>query len=468
MRYVMKFGGSSLAGAKGIRNAVEIVKESLQSGCQLVVVVSAFPEVTSELVSITTKAIEGDIGSVNSFVERQLEHHRRIATECIQGSAALEMVLRELKGISKELGGILRSIARLEELTPRSKDFVLSFGERLSAPIFCGAANDAGIKAVWLTGGETGITTNEAYGDSTPLMDITIRQVKNKLERMLESRTLPIVAGFGASTPRGVTTTLGRGGSDYTATIIGAALSVDEVVLWKDVDGLMTADPTIEAGAKVLPHVSYAEASEMAYFGTKVIHPRALEPVADRKIPVRIRNAFNRKSEGTLVAGDTSERSKEIVKAITMIKKVALINVTGSGMSGLPGVAAKVFRVLGDAGVNILMISQSSSEAGISFVTARDHLERAKSALELSILGAEVVRDISTEDDVCIIAAVGAEMKGTPGVAARVFSAVAKAGLNVRMIAQGSSELNISFVVTENDGPKAVRALHIEFGLDST
>jgi aspartate kinase len=151
-----------------------------------------------------------------------------------------------------------------------------------------------------------------------------------------------------------------------------------------------------------------------------------------------------------------------------MIKKLALINVTGSGMSGLPGVAAKVFRVLGDAGVNILMISQSSSEAGISFVTARDHLERAKSALELSVLGVEVVRDMSTEDDVCIIAAVGAEMKGTPGVAARVFSAVAKAGVNVRMIAQGSSELNISFVVTEKDGPKAVLALHKEFGLDST
>jgi aspartate kinase len=228
----------------------------------------------------------------------------------------------------------------------------------------------------------------------------------------------------------------------------------------------MTADPSIEPHAKLLRKVSYAEADEMAYFGTKAIHPRALEPVLEKKIPVRIRSSSNLACEGTLITGDTSKRKQSIVKAVTMVDKVAMISVTGSGMAGLPGVAAKVFRILGDSNVNILMISQSSSEAGISFVTPRDKLHRATNALELGILGTKLVKGIVSENDICVVSAVGAGMKGTRGVAARVFKAVSSKGINVRMIAQGSSELNISFVVGEKDGPKAVRALHDEFGLD--
>ncbi len=228
----------------------------------------------------------------------------------------------------------------------------------------------------------------------------------------------------------------------------------------------MTADPAIEPNARLLQRVSYAEASEMAYFGTKAIHPRALEPAVEKKIPIRIRNFSDSTSKGTLITSDAPERKENIVKAVSLVNNVAMLTVAGSGMAGLPGVAAKVFNILAAEGVNILMISQGSSEAGISFVITRDKLHRAANALELAILGTKLVKNIVSENDICVVSAVGAGMRGTPGVAARVFKAVSDKGLNVRMIAQGSSELNISFVLGERDGPEAVRAIHDEFGLD--
>ncbi len=464
----MKFGGSALANPQAILNAVGIVKEYLSKQHQLVVVTSALPDVTDELVAITEKATELDSETVNAFVERQFELHSTTARKCILIPDVLQKVLMELGETTKELGGILQSISRLRELTPRSKDFLLSFGERLSTPIVCGAASDSGLIVQWLTGGSSGIVTDDNFGDATPLMDVTTRRVKAKLEPLLDAGRLPIIAGYAASSPNGITTTLGRGGSDYTATIIGSALDADEIILWKDVKGLMTADPTIEPNARLLQKVSYAEASEMAYFGTKAIHPRALEPAIEKKIPIRIRSFSDPTSKGTLITSNAPERKENIVKAVTLVNKVAMITVAGSGMAGLPGVAAKVFNILAAAGVNILMISQGSSEAGISIVIPRDKLHRATNALELAILGTKLVKNIVSENDICVVSAVGAGMRGTPGVAARVFKAVSSKGVNVSMIAQGSSELNISFVVGEQDGPRAVRALHDEFGLDKS
>jgi len=465
LKLVMKFGGSALGDSKAILNSIGIIKEYHSEKNQLIIVTSALPGVTDDLVRITERASEIDSDEVNAFAEEQLKSHAATANACIHDSTILETVISELRSTTEELGGVLRSVSRLKELTPRSKDFLVSFGERLSTPIFCGAAKDSGLAAEWYTGGNAGIVTDENFGEATHLIDVTTRQVKSKLEPILAAGIIPIVAGFAGSSPRGITTTLGRGGSDYTATIIGSALDADEIILWKDVDGLMTADPNIEPEAKLLERISYAEASEMAFFGTKAIHPRALEPAIEKKIPIRIRSTSNHASKGTTITGEESERDGNIVKAISLVNEVAMISVTGAGMAGLPGVAAKVFNVLGEGGVNVLMISQSSSEAGISFVTSRDKLARATSALELGILGSKLVKEIKTENDICIISAVGAGMKGTPGVAARVFKAISNRGINVRMIAQGSSELNISFVVSERAGANAVRALHQEFGL---
>jgi aspartate kinase len=461
----MKFGGTSVANADAMLRAVHILRAHRLQGHEIVVVTSALPGVTDELINISKDAVDGNLEMINKFLEKHLELHHQTARNCIRDSEILRTVINQLTETLRELGEILRSVAHLRELTPRSKDFILSFGERLSAPIFCGAANDLGLKADWFTGGDAGITTDENFGEAKPLLNVTTQRVKTKLEPLLKAGRLPVIAGYGACSPHGLTTTLGRGGSDYTATLIGASLDADEVSIWKDVEGLMTADPKIEPKARVIHQISYDEASEMAYFGAKAIHPRALDPVVAKQIPVRVRSSLHEEDEGTLITSGPTVRSESIVKAVTLVNDVALISVRGAGMVGLPGVAAKVFKLLGDAGINILMISQSSSEAGISFVAGRDKLQAATNALEVGLLGTELVENISTENDVSVVAAVGAGMKGAPGVAARVFKAVAERKINVRMIAQGSSELNISFVVAEQDGREAVRAIHQEFEL---
>ncbi len=317
----------------------------------------------------------------------------------------------------------------------------------------------------YFTGKAAGIVTDSNFGEARPLLKVTEHQVKQNIEPLLDKGITPVVTGYIAATQDGEITTLGRGGSDYTATIIAAALEADEVWVWTDVDGLMTSDPKIVPSAKVVPELSFHEAIELAIFGAKAMHPRALEPAMEKEIPVRIRNTFNLQNLGTLILKEQKIKSTDIVKGITLIKKCALINVGGAGMIGTPGTAAKVFDILGKNNINVLMISQSASEANISFILQREVLEKAVSTLEIALLGSGLIREVSTEDDVCVVAVVGADMKGTPGVAARMFGAVARRGVNVRMIAQGSSELNISFVVKETDGEKAVRAIHEEFKL---
>jgi aspartate kinase len=260
---------------------------------------------------------------------------------------------------------------------------------------------------------------------------------------------------------------VGRGGSDYTATILGVALQVDEVWIWTDVDGIMTTDPKIVASARMLPQLSYQEAAEMAIFGAKAMHPRALGPVIKENIPVRIRSIFNPENLGTLITKEPNSKVTEAVKAVALIKDVAMINVNGAGMVGSPGSYAKVFDVLGKNNINVMMISTAASEANISMIVKRGLLGRAISNLEIALLErGGIVNEVSSEDDVAVIAVMGANMKGTLGVASRIFSTVAKEGINIRMIAQGSSELNISFVVKEKNGVAVVRAIHKEFNLD--
>ena len=241
---------------------------------------------------------------------------------------------------------------------------------------------------------------------------------------------------------------------------------MDEVWIWTDVDVLMTTDPKIIPSAKMLPELSYQEATEMAIFGAKAMHPRALEPIMRENIPARIRNVFNPENPGTLIANTQTAKRTDVVKAIALIKDVAMVNVSGAGMVGAPGSYAKIFDVLGKNNVNVMMISTAVSEANISLIIRRSLLGRALSTLEIALLGRGLISEVTAEDDVCVIAVMGANMKGTLGVASRIFTAVARKGINIRMIAQGSSELNVSFVVKEKDGEAAIRAIHEEFKLD--
>lgn len=373
--------------------------------------------------------------------------------------------MEKIEGLLAEFDRVVVSVSTLKELTARSQDYLLSFGEKLSTTIVHASLVDAGVNAVQFSGEEVGIVTDDHYGDATPLMKVTTHRVREKLASRLDEGVTPVVTGYIAATQEGITTTLGRGGSDYTATIIGYALDVDAVWIWTDVDGLMTADPQIESSARTIPSISYAEGLELVYFGAKAMHPKALEPAWEKEIPVFIKNTFNPEGIGTCIGTDQLVVSKGVVKAVAMTRDTALITIGGAGMIGTPGVAARVFGILGENHINILMISQGSSEANISIILHKGDLDRAVNLLELAFLGKGMIREVSFEDDVCVVAVVGAGMRGAVGVASRIFGAVAREGVNVRVIAQGSSELNVSFVVSSDDGGKAVRALHREFKL---
>lgn len=462
----MKFGGAPLADGENIRLATNIIAKYAGQDYRIVVAVSALKGVTDGLLETAERAKKGDKRYVNEFIKKLSEKHLIAAEENIKNKRLLGEVKQILKKTIRELEKILTGIIYVGELTSKSADYVLSFGERLSTPILWGTLRDMGFNTQFFTGGEAGIVTNSNFGEADPLMDVTKHQVREKIGPLLEEGIIPVVTGYIAANQDGVITTLGRGGSDYTATILGAALAADEVWIWKDVDGLMTSDPKIVPLAKVLRELSFQEAIEMAIFGAKAIHPKALEPAIEENIPVRIRNIFNPEDNGTLLVKEQKIKSGDAVKAVTLVKDVALVNVSGAGMVGTPRTAAKVFDVLGRNNINTLMISQSVSEANISFIIRRDMVERAVNMLEITFLGGGLIREVKAEDDVCVVAVVGAGMKGTPGVASRVFGAVARRGINIIMIAQGSSELNISFVVKEADGEEAVRAIHEEFKLD--
>ncbi len=464
-KIVMKFGGTSVATGENIRNVAKMVSQTVKKGYSVVVVVSALDGMTDELFEAAYQAQKAKQDFIQKFKKSVLERHNNATKNAVRNKKICVETQRIIESIVEELEKVLTGIGYVGELTPKSRDYVLSFGERLSAPIVSATIRDSKMQSQWFTGKDAGIVTDSNFGQADPLMNFTAHQVNERIKPLLEKGVIPVVTGYIAATQEGIITTLGRGGSDYTATILGAALEVDEVWIWTDVDGLMTVDPKIIKEAKMLPELSYQEAAEMAIFGAKAMHPRALEPLVRQNIPARIRNVFNPKNPGTLISSKETTKKTDAVKAVAMIKDVAMINVGGAGMVGAPGSYAKVLEVLSRNGINVMMISAAVSEANISLVVRRNLLGRALSALEIAVLGKGLVSEVTSEDDVCVIAAMGAKMKGTLGVASRVFTAVAKKGMNIRMIAQGSSELNISFVVKEEDGIEVVRAIHEEFKL---
>ena len=464
-KIVMKFGGTSIGNGEHIQHVAKLINNYVSQGHQIVVVVSALQGVTDDLIKAAEKARDGNRDYLHKFLQKTTAKHVATAKKAIEKKHIQQEIEQKLKATANELENVLTGIIYLGELTPKSKDYVLSFGERLSTLIIWGALRNLGLKVKYFTGKDVGIITDSNFGEARPLLKMTAHQVKQKIEPLLRKKIVPVVTGYIAATQDGEITTLGRGGSDYTATIIATAIDADEVWIWTDVDGLMTSDPKIIPSAKIIPELSFQEAIEMAIFGAKAMHPRALEPAMEKNIPVRIRNTFNPEKPGTLIVKEQKIKPQNIVKAITIIKDLALVNISGAGMIGTPGTAAKVFDMLGKNNINVLMISQSVSEANISFILQKEVLEKAVSTLEIALLGRGLIREVTAKDDVCVIAVVGAGMRGTPGVAARVFGAVASRGVNVHMIAQGSSELNISFVVKEVDGKETVRAIHEEFKL---
>ena len=461
----MKFGGTAIDSGQKVIHVANLIKSyRYKKYDEMVGVISAVRGFTDEILSISNSVKRGDKISIIDFIKRTRMAHLAIIDESISDRKLKDEARIVITKLIDELQDILEGIVLLAEVTPKSLDYLLSFGERLSTPIVSFALRDIGLTSDYIIGKEVGILTDSNFGEARPLMDTTKLRVAHKIEPLLREGIIPIVTGFIGADQNGNITTLGRGGSDYTATIIAASINADEIWLWSDVDGLMTADPKIVSSAKVLKEVSYAEAMEMALFGAKYIHPRALEPILDSKIPIIIRNTFNVKHEGTIISHNPSMTSKKIVKSISAIRHTALIDVSGGGMVGTPGTAAKIFDTLAKNRVNIMMISQSPSESSISMVVRKSDLDKATTTFELNLLG-KIIKQLNVNEDVAIIAVVGSGMRGIKGVAAKVFGSVARRNINVMMIAQGSSELNLAFVVNDNDCEQAVRALHDEFEL---
>ncbi len=459
MRIVMKFGGASVKDGKSILHCAKLVKRFVE-GNEIVVVVSAMAGVTDSLLQAAKKCYtEQSSGFIKMFIAELAKRHYEAANVAVSEEYRPK-VISVIDSLLDELEKVLLGISYLGELTRRSEDYILSFGERLSAPIFSAALLSIGVDSLALTGGDAGIITDRNFGRAKPLPKV-YDIIKGRLEPLLTiKKTIPVVTGFIGATDDGNITTLGRGGSDLTATLIAAAINADEVWLWKEVDGVLTTDPKIVPEAKLIPEISYQEAMELSHFGAKILHPRALEPVMRRRIPVRIKNTFNPDAPGTVIKEGT-ESSKEIVKALSLIEKVAIVNVSGAGFD-FAEVMADVFRRLAEERVNVIMVSQSSSELNLSIVVDESDLRRAMRALKRLENGTISVTKI---EDVAVVSAVGAGMAGTPGVAGRIFSALGKNKVNVIMISQSCSEYNVSFAVSKKEGRKAVKILHDEFNL---
>jgi aspartate kinase len=361
----------------------------------------------------------------------------------------------------QELHNILHAVHNLRELTPRSKDYIISYGERFLAPIIGAALEERGIPSVVLDGCEAGIVTTPQHGESTALPDCDER-VRRRLGAVLKN-SVPVIMGFMGCTTTGIVTTLGRSGSDYSASIIGAGIDANEIWIWTDVDGIMTSDPRVINDARVMHELSYLEVMELSFFGAKVMHPRSIEPAMRKNILVRVKNTFNPSHPGTTIVRN-QKRDNRVVKALTYIERVASVNINGAQMIGRPGVARAIFSALADREVNVMMISQGSSEANISLIIDESHLPVATEALA-PLVKQGIVREVIENRNVAAVAVIGSGMVGAPGTGGQIFTALGREGINVMMISQGSCEANISFVVRQEDGPRAVRVLHDEFRL---
>ena len=461
MVVVMKFGGTSVGGGRQLRQVAEIVAAHREE--RPVVVASAMSGVTDRLLGAAHAAVAGDRAGLRTALRTLREQHLTAIDETLDEPGTRHEVHREVAARLAQLRRSLTGVALLGELSARSLDRVAGWGEGCLVPILAGALRERGMPAQ-VVAAERVIVTDERFGGANPDLAATTERAAALLRPLIEAGAVPVVGGFVGATPAGAMTTLGRGGSDFSASILGHALDAREVWIWTDVNGVLTADPRHVPTAQPIPALSYAEAGELSYFGAKVIHPRTIVPAAAKGIPLRIRNTFAPDFPGTAIVAEVPP-VKGAVRAVTSIGRAVLVTVEGAGLVGGPKIVARACAVLAACDANILLLTQSSSEHNICFVVPAESGERLHAALE-----AEFARELTTgelssvtvERDVCILAVVGAGMRGTPGVAARVFGTLGRHGCNILAIAQGGSELNISCVLDAADEGRAMRALHEE------
>lgn len=455
---VLKFGGTSVASAENISKVVAIVKERVKKDTT-VVVVSALGGITDLLLNAATAAAAGDEGykeKLSVIEQRHLEAVKQLIPVTQQSS-----LLSLVKKSCNEIEDICNGVFLLQELTARSKDRIASYGEWLSSQIVTARFNADGVKAEWIDARQL-IVTNSNYTAA----EVDFAETNKKIAGHISNNaSLYILPGFIAADQNSITTTLGRGGSDYTAAIVAAAVNASILEIWTDVSGMMTADPRLTSNARIIPHISYQEAMELSHFGAKVIYPPTIQPVMGKNIPVVIKNTFAPADEGTMIEAASSVNGN-IVRGISSINNITLISLEGSGMIGIPGFSKRLFEALSSEKINVILITQSSSEHSICVGIDSSLSAKAKQAVDLAFaneIALQKVEPLKLEEGLSIVALVGENMKNHTGVSGRMFSAMGRNGVNIRAIAQGSSEKNISAVISTADVKKAINVLHEEF-----
>ncbi len=453
---VLKFGGTSVASAENIRNIVSIIEDNIRQGEHVAVVFSAMSGVTNKLLEIGRMAAAGN-DSYKELLDAIEAKHFALIKSLIPVQSQSNIIALTKSGFN-ELADLLRGVSLIREFSPRTSDITVSFGERLSSRIISVVLNCAGISAEFCDARELIVTDNH-FGMANVDFRLTNARI---LEHFSDRSAIQCITGFIGQTEDKITTTLGRGGSDYTASIIGAALGASVIEIWTDVDGIMTADPRKVPNAFTVPDISYAEAMELSHFGAKVIYPPSLQPAFAHNIPLKVLNTFNPSFRGTLVSRTKTTKEYDIT-GISSIDDIALVNIQGSGMIGVAGVSSRLFTALSETGISVILISQASSEHSICFAIKPEDAPEAQSVLEKVFekeIEAGQIDGISTQKHLSIIAIVGEGMKRSAGISGKLFSVLGKNGVNVVATAQGSSELNISVVIGKNDLSKALNAIH--------
>ncbi|MGR3809066.1 bifunctional aspartate kinase/homoserine dehydrogenase I [Jiulongibacter sp. NS-SX5] len=456
---VLKFGGTSVGTVESINQVIDIIQKNVAEGLQMAVVFSAMGGVTNRFIEIGKMAAKGDTEYTEHLLSVEERHFNAVRN--LTGVKQQSALIAQIKVIFNEIEDLLRGISLIKDISPRTMDLLLSFGERLSTTMISFTLNERGTKATFVDAREI-IRTDSNFNNANVDFEVTdanIQKMANENEGVL------CVTGFVATDEFGVTTTLGRGGSDYTASIIGAALNAETIEIWTDVNGMMTSDPRKVKKAFTIPEISYAEAMELSHFGAKVIYPPSLTPAFQKQIPVKVLNTFNAEHPGTTVSSHSGSTAYSIT-GISSIDDICLVNLQGNGMIGVAGVSAKLFNLLAANHISVILISQASSEHSICFAINPSDAEKVKEIIEegfaVEIESGDIDK-VVVQEQLSILAVVGEGMKSSSGTSGKLFSVLGRNGINVVAIAQGSSELNISIVISKKDITKALTAIHERF-----
>lgn len=454
---VMKYGGTSVGSGPMLQRACEIVGKAPS---QRVVVISAMNGVTDSIIEALPK-VQRDEGAIEPFLRALLDRHTRTMRDAGATDAEYARVGKEIDALLQRFERLLYGIAYTEELTAKTKDMAVSFGERLSVRVLAGLLRSRGVEAEAVDADEAGMLTDGVFGNASPVMPAIAKNLERTIVSRLHAGVTPVMTGFFGCDSAGRVTTFGRGGSDYAAAIVASALKAERLEIWKDVDGFLTADPRIIKDAQPIEEMTYDEAAELAYTGAKVLHPRTVEPLKDLNIPIVVRNTAVPDVRGTVITA-MAPVSRKNLRSAAVKESLAIVRISGPGMGYTPGVGEKVFTALGRAKVNVY--NMAASQASFALLIELADLDRAMKSIQG--LGDPIIQSVEGITDMCLVCVVGVGIGSTHGTAGKIFTAVGRAGVNVDMISVGASDIALNFVIHRKDRDACIKAIHSEFLLE--